>query len=370
MKSQSDTLSMIKKTASEFTKKELLKYREELDNQSPNLNLDRILDKIFEMDFFHFAIPEANGGTGEGLSSLCAVLEEICCEDAGIGGILFSHTFSIKLLTAADATEFLNEISEKGKNSRQIMVASPCYNNPSEIEHFADAIPDKESYLLSGIIPYVVPAVFSSRALIPAKIKGYEGYSWFLIDIDQPGVNLGKHVKSLGMHVCQASDITLTKATGRLVGKIGQGAEIFENATDDMMIATAAMATGIMKGAFKEAVDYANKRKQGGRKIINWSALKIILADMSINTKIAEMVLKRGCEQADSKIAGWRQSTRAAAIHILMLASDLTTDGVQVLGGVGYMKDFGQEKRMRDAKQVQALLGIFPLKKLKYFDSI
>lgn len=68
------------------------------------------------------------------------------------------------------------------------------------------------------------------------------------------------------------------------------------------------------------------------------------------------------------EFSGMGARLQAAAIHVLSAACDLTTNGVQVLGGVGYMKDFGQEKRMRDAKQVQALLGIFPLKKLKYLE--
>ena len=57
-------------------------------------------------------------------------------------------------------------------------------------------------------------------------------------------------------------------------------------------------------------------------------------------------------------------SAFAAALHIHELACEVVTDGIQVLGGNGYMKDYGQEKRYRDARQVQALLGIAPLKKI------
>jgi alkylation response protein AidB-like acyl-CoA dehydrogenase len=369
MKSKTDTLNMIRKTASEFAKKELARHREELDNHQQGAVLDSILDKIFEMDFFHFAIPESNGGTGEGISSLCAALEEICSEDAGIGSILFSHTFSMKLLAHAGASKEMDEICSAGKTARQIIVASPCYNNPSEIEYFADAIPDRDAYLLSGQIPYVVPAFVSSKAIVPGKIKGCEGFSWFLVDMNLNSADRGKPVKSLGMHICEASDLTLSNASGKLVGSIGKGSEIFENAADDMQLATAAMSSGIMKGSLKEAVEYARRRNQGGRKIVNWSELRMILANMSVQAETAEMILARGCELAENKTQGWKHSARAAAIQILSSACDLTTDGVQVLGGVGYMKDFGQEKRMRDAKQVQALLGLFPLKKLRFFES-
>ena len=61
---------------------------------------------------------------------------------------------------------------------------------------------------------------------------------------------------------------------------------------------------------------------------------------------------------------------QAAAIHVLSTATTLATDGIQAMGGVGYMKDFGQEKRFRDAGQIQAFLGNFPMKKIRLIKQI
>ena len=52
------------------------------------------------------------------------------------------------------------------------------------------------------------------------------------------------------------------------------------------------------------------------------------------------------------------------------MAADATTDGIQLLGGYGYMKDYGQEKRFRDAKQIQVLMGLNPMLRLKYVKRI
>lgn len=54
----------------------------------------------------------------------------------------------------------------------------------------------------------------------------------------------------------------------------------------------------------------------------------------------------------------------SSALHVHEIACETVTDGVQILGGNGYMKDYGQEKRFRDARQVQALLGTVPMRKL------
>jgi alkylation response protein AidB-like acyl-CoA dehydrogenase len=60
----------------------------------------------------------------------------------------------------------------------------------------------------------------------------------------------------------------------------------------------------------------------------------------------------------------------AAVVHIGDLACTATTEGVQLLGGNGYMKDYGQEKRMRDARQARSLLGMSGLKKMRCIDTI
>ena len=63
-----------------------------------------------------------------------------------------------------------------------------------------------------------------------------------------------------------------------------------------------------------------------------------------------------------------KQGELALHLHIT-LARD-TDNGIQVLGGNGYMKDYGQEKRYRDARQVQALLGAAPMKKIDLVRSL
>ncbi len=65
---------------------------------------------------------------------------------------------------------------------------------------------------------------------------------------------------------------------------------------------------------------------------------------------------------------GWDSCSRAAALLVGEMACDVTTDGIQLLGGVGYMKDFGQEKRFRDARHIQALLGIAPVRKINFLN--
>jgi alkylation response protein AidB-like acyl-CoA dehydrogenase len=91
---------------------------------------------------------------------------------------------------------------------------------------------------------------------------------------------------------------------------------------------------------------------------------------MAIAVTNAEMMISRACQAIDSQEKGWQSCSRAAAVTIAETAAQATTDGIQLLGGVGYMKDFGQEKRFRDAKHIQALLGIAPMKKIRFIENM
>jgi alkylation response protein AidB-like acyl-CoA dehydrogenase len=173
-------------------------------------------------------------------------------------------------------------------------------------------------------------------------------------------------VLSLGFHACPAIDITLKNSEAELIGNQGKGNAYFDSASDAMHVAAAAISIGTMKGAYREAYEYSHNRFQGGREIFNWSEIQMILANMAIKIKIAEMAIAQACHAVDNCLSQWEQCSCATAIHVQEMACDVTTDGIQVLGGTGYMEDFGQAKRYRDAKQAQSLLGLAPMKKLRY----
>ena len=156
------------------------------------------------------------------------------------------------------------------------------------------------------------------------------------------------------------------KAPATLVGLEGQGQVYFEKAATRMQLAAAAMSCGIMKGSFDEAMAYCAERDQGGRKIHSWSEMQMLLADMALKVAVADILVSHACQAVDNQDPDWENKAGAASLHIQSAATTLVSEGIQALGGVGYMKDFGQEKRFRDAGQVQAFLGLEPIKRIRF----
>jgi len=369
-KASEKELKLLEKAATEFARKELVPNREENDRYPFGPFFDSVLDKAYELDFFHIVLPEEADGMGHGMRALCTILDCICQADSSLGGIIFTSTAAQEVLLAAGENKKLKRIASKAKKITDFLIAFPVFNNPNEIQPAASAVQKNGKYLLSGNMEYAVLGDLAAQALIPSKVDGQEGYTYFLIDLSGKGVQKSSPVHSLGLHACPAVDLLLNDVPAELIGKPGEGKQYFEKMADRLNIAAAAMSAGIMKGSFKEAFEYSKIRSQGGKKIINWSEIKMILANMAIQIKIADLCVTGASQDSDSQNPGWAAGSRAAAIHVQNAACDLTTDGIQVLGGVGYMKDFGQEKRFRDAKHLQALLGIAPLKKIKYIDTM
>lgn len=371
MKTKHDAeLKMLDEMAADFAARELVEGREDNDRYPFMPLFEEVLEKAHEVGFFTLLLPEEAGGGGQGILALSLILDDICRSDASLGGVIFTGALAHEMIVRAKAESLLPPVASGNHSYREAIIAWPSFDNPGETGVLLDAESKGKGYLLSGSIDYVVLAGLCSRALLPARVKGEEGYSLFLVDLTSTGVEISEPVFSLGLHACPACDLTLDGVEASLAGREGEGRDYFEAAADKMCIAAAALAAGVMKGSFNEAFEYANQRRQGGREIVNWSEVRMLLSSMAIKGRVADMLLSEACRAAEADEPGWSLGARAAAIHVQELACDATTDGIQLLGGNGYMKDYGQEKRFRDAKQIQSLLGLTPMKRLNYIGRI
>lgn len=363
-------LKMLDELALDFAARELKDKKDECDHYPYAPFFDDVLEKALGVGFFSITLPEELDGGARGVSALSLVLEDICRTDASLAGIIFTNTLAQEIIMAAGAAGALAGVAGENGSYRESLIAFPSYDNPAENLGLSAESKGDGTFALTGGIEFVVLGGVAARALLPAVVGGQGGYSFFLVDLGAGGVEISEPVLSLGLHSCPAADITLSGAAGRLIGKQGEGEVCFTASADKMSVAAVAMSTGIMKGCFDEALDYSRQRFQGGRAIVNWSEVRRILADLAVATTVADSLLTQACRSAEDDEPTWRLAARATALHVQALACDATTDGIQILGGNGYMEDYGQEKRFRDAKQVQALLGLAPVRKLDYLDRL
>jgi len=361
-------IKLIRKSAAEFAKKALIPDRSEHDQYPFAEGIHDLLQQAYNLDFFHTILPEEFDGIAQGMKAFCVLLEEICTEDASLGVAILTNAVAQEIILMAGANDLLKTITSDTPKMADFIIAFPIMNNPSEITHVARAIFSGSEYLLSGKLEYLVLGNLATHAVIPAVINDDKSFSWFLIDLTNNQSIKSDPILSLGVKACPAVDLTLYLTPGQLIGEPEKGALYFDKMSSKMAVASAAMSLGLMRGSYASALEYCKQREQGGKKIIQWSEMKMILAEMGIQIQVGDMCVTSAAHAIEEQLPNWNQKSLAAAIHVQSQACQVTSSGIQVLGGVGYMQDFPQEKRFRDAQHIQSLFGLAPLKKIRFIN--
>lgn len=338
-----------------------------------NLDTDVIesgFQKIHDLGFLGIMLPEKYSGIGQSISAMCMMLGHVAEVDASFSLIILTSALSQQIILNAQGDGIAEKIFPEAKNAKEYLIAFPSFTDPEQSATLPQAASDRKGYTLTGKLDYLVLGNFSRWAVIPARTTGGNGYSFFLVDLNDKGVRKSEAIFSLGLHACPIIDITLENVSAQIIGKEGEGSAYFDMTSQIMYVAGAAINAGIMRGSLKEVIEYTKEREQGGRPVINWSEVRMILANMAIKSMSAELCVTQTCKAIEENLKDWGQIGIASTLHVHEIACEVVTDGVQLLGGNGYMKDYGQEKRYRDARQVQSLLGLIPLKKLALIKEI
>ncbi|WP_194861302.1 acyl-CoA dehydrogenase family protein [Dietzia sp. SYD-A1] len=196
--------------------------------------------------------------------------------------------------------------------------------------------------------------------------EGSRGISCLLVPRDTENLTFGTPEDKMGLNGVPTTTAAYEGArvdATRLLGAEGDGLRIAFSALDSGRLGIAAVATGIAQRALDDAVAYANEREAFGKTIIGHQGLGFLLADMAAAVASARATY---LDAARRKDAG-RPYSREASIAKLTAtdaAMQVTTDAVQVLGGVGYTREFPVERYMREAKITQIFEGTNQIQRL------
>jgi acyl-CoA dehydrogenase len=141
-----------------------------------------------------------------------------------------------------------------------------------------------------------------------------------------------------------------------LLGQEGKGFNIAMTALNRGRITIASLANGLAKRAFEESTRYSLERQQFEQKIFEFQGIQFMLADMATELECALELTNKAALDFDR---GGKNIMLAsmAKLKATDTAMRVTTDAVQIHGGVGYTSEFPVERTMRDAKVTQILEG-------------
>ena len=148
-----------------------------------------------------------------------------------------------------------------------------------------------------------------------------------------------------------------------LIQEEGSGFHIAMKTLDGGRIGIGAQAVGIAQASLDRALEYSKERKQFGKPISSFGAIKSKLAQMATNIEASRLLVLRAAALKDNH----QPYTKEAAMGKLFAsqtAMDASRECVQIFGGYGYMQEYGVERLMRDAKITQIYEGTSEIQEL------
>ncbi len=216
-------------------------------------------------------------------------------------------------------------------------------------------VEDAEGYRLTGRKLWITNAAEADIFLVFATIDpsaGYRGITCFLIERSMPGFQVGKKEDKLGIRASSTCELILDDVhVGReqVMGEIGKGYKIAIETLNEGRIGIAAQMLGLAEGALDHALKYARERKQFGKRIGDFQGVQFELAEMATRVEAARLMTYNAARLRD---AGQPFVTQAAMAKYFcsLIAEEVASQAVEILGGVGFTKDYPVEKLYRDAK--------------------
>lgn len=332
--------------------------------------------QAYELGYHKLPYPEDFGGPGLSPFQINIIMEELAW---GSFGLTLMLNTSLDAATAMGGTEeHIKEftipycqcedgsyigcwaITEPDHGSDTLVTGYPSFTDP-KIEAQCTARLDGDEYVISGQkSSWVSGGTLANRILLMCQIDpsmGHAGSGIFIFTLDRPGVSKGKPLDKIGTRDLNQGEIFFDDVRipkeALIVGPDG-----YEAALQAHLCLTLPMvgtwATGLARAAFEEALDYARKRVQGGKPLFEHKNVQDKLFSMFRKVEASRQLCRAAFVYNWSHPMNpekrYIEYSMAAKTFATQTALEVSSDAIQIFGGIGISKEYLVEKLFRDAR--------------------
>jgi hypothetical protein len=231
------------------------------------------------------------------------------------------------------------------------------------------AVKDGDAWVLNGSKNFITNASVASVGVLMAvtdRARKNRGISAFIVELDNPGIRVGKKENKLGMRASDTCTLVMEDcrvAADALLGEEGSGWVDSMKVLDGGRISIAALSVGLARGAYEAALQYSKERRQFGRPICEFEAIQFYLSEMATEIDAARLLTERAAAAKDAGEPVTRFSAQAK-LYAADAAVRATDRAIQIHGGYGFTKDFPVEKFYRDVRLCTVGEGTSEIQKL------
>ena len=369
-----DEIALIRDTAHEFSSKVLGPAAKELDRDETFPH--RHWDKLADLGFFGFLIPEEFGGSARpdllNTLALTVALEELNagCAATGVTASVQNSLVSGPIVhygTEEQKRKYLPRLASGGCIGAYALTEPEHGSDAGALE--TRAIRSGDRYILNGTKAWITNGTVAGLFVVFATVdpsRRSKGISAFLVESNTPGIRVGKKERKMGIRAAESAELSFedceVPAENRL-GDEGQGFRMALATLNGGRIGIAAQAIGIARASLDAARNYALEREQFGKPIAAFQPIRWKIADMAAGIDAARLLAWRAATLRDRNERHTKEAAMAK-LYASELANKAASDAVQIHGGAGYCCDFPVERYFRDAKITEIYEGTSEIQRL------
>jgi isovaleryl-CoA dehydrogenase len=309
---------------------------------------------IAQLGWLGAAIPEEYGGSGGGAVEMC-----LLCEEAALGQIPMGF-YSVSMITAGAFERFGTE-----EQKREILggivagaVESIAMSEPeagSDVGNLScRAERDNGEYVINGQKTWITGAHAAEHILLVCRTtrgeNKHEGLSMISVPAGLDGLEV-RPIETMGGH--EVNDVFFTDCrvpAERLLGTQDQAWMQLMTGLNNERLIIAAQSLGMAQRAFDDTLAYIKERKQFGRPIGSFQALRHRIADLATEIEATRLLVYDLAARADANPGQlYPREASMAKLKATETAKRVALEGMQMMGGYGYAVEYDMERHVRTA---------------------
>ncbi len=322
---------------------------------------DEILNLIWDLGLVPTQIPEEFGGGGEPRSAVTNVIaaEELAWGDASLATLALATPGFVNAIVDQGSDEqkarLLPAFCDETPSTAVLAVTEPtALADPAQPRTIAEAKEDK--FVISGRKSFVPLAQRASHFLVVAR-NGSE-LDAFIVPRDAEGVTISVAELNLGLRALPTGTVDFERVEVSVVDRLGgKAGSNVRRLLDNSRIALASIMLGLSRSVLEFCVPYAKDRVAFDEAIAKKQSIAFRLSDMHIEIEAMRWLIWKAASHYEQGL----DSTKEAQ-HALQYTAEksmwIADNGIQTLGGHGFIREHPVEMWFRNARTLGVLEGV------------
>ncbi len=354
-----DEQLLIQETARRIAQSKISESAAELDRTK---DLSLLIDNckaLAELGFMGLNIEATYGGSDAGTVAFSVALTEIGRACASTAVTMSVTNMVAEVIQSVGSEEqkqhYLPKLcSGEFKAGSFCLTESGAGSDPASMLTKADRVDG--GYCITGTKQWITSAkfagVFVVWAVTDSRAPKGKGISCFLVDSDNPGIQIGPSEHKMGQQGSATNEVHFDQVfvkDSALLGQLNDGFRIAVSELAGGRIGVGSLALGIGLAAMDYASGYVTERHQFGKAISDFQGIQWMMSDRYTELEASRLLLMSAADRKDRGL-NFAKEASMAKLFATEKANSACYTALQMLGGYGYMQEYPVERYCRDAR--------------------